>query len=168
VLSQAEVDKRKEDFEYWLFEMDNALDRFLHGIDEPTRCQLDFSPGSLNAREAWVLERYASPDDLMKPEAKQVLDCVARYIGEIYLISTGRTQLPRGCHTAPVIDLTSGGGEEIRADGILISDAHAPERFVVQTIPTSGPGHGGNAPNAASGPRTVPSDPRPSRPGSRS
>ena len=84
MLSQAEVDKRKEDFEYWLFEMDNALDRFLHGIDEPTRCQLDFSPGSLNAREAWVLERYASPDDLMKPEAKQVLDCVARYIGETY------------------------------------------------------------------------------------
>ena len=84
VLSQAEVDKRKEDFEYWLFEMDDAVERFLEGIDEPTRSQLDFSAGSLDALEAWVLERYASPDELMKPEVKQVLDGVARYIGETY------------------------------------------------------------------------------------
>jgi hypothetical protein len=84
VLSQAEVDKRKEDFESWLFEMDDALERFLDGIDEPTRSKLDFSPASLDALEAWVLERYASPDDLMKAEAKQVLDGVARYIGETY------------------------------------------------------------------------------------
>ena len=84
MLSQAEVDKRKEDFEYWLFEMDDALERFLEGIDEPTRSQLDFSAGSLDALEVWVLESYASPDELMKPEVKQVLDGVARYIGETY------------------------------------------------------------------------------------
>jgi hypothetical protein len=84
MLSQREVDKRKEDFEYWLFEMDDALQRFMQGIGEPVRSQFDFSPASLDALEAWVLERYASPDDLMKPEAKQVLDGVARYIGETY------------------------------------------------------------------------------------
>jgi hypothetical protein len=55
---------RKEDFEYWLFEMDDALERFLQGIGEPVRSQLDFSPASLDALEAWVLERYANPDDL--------------------------------------------------------------------------------------------------------
>ena len=31
-----------------------------------------------------MLESYARPDELMKPEVKQVLDGVARYIGETY------------------------------------------------------------------------------------
>ena len=84
MLSQTEIDKRKEDFEDWLFEMDDALERFLDGIEEPVRSQLDLSPKSLDALEAWALERYRSPDELMKPEAKQVLDGVARYVGETY------------------------------------------------------------------------------------
>ena len=84
MLSQAEVEKRRENFEEWLFEMDDALDRFVDGIAEPTRSQLDFSPASLDVLEAWVLERYRSPEELMKAEAKNVLDGVARYIGEAY------------------------------------------------------------------------------------
>ena len=84
MLSQAEVAKRRENFEEWLFEMDDALEGFLDGIGEPTRSQLDFSPASLDRLEGWVLERYSSPEDLMKPEAKPVLDGVARYIGETY------------------------------------------------------------------------------------
>lgn len=84
MLSQAEVEKRRENFEEWLFEMDDALEQFVEGIAEPTRSQLDFSMASLDALEAWVLERYGSPEELMKPEAKQVLDGLARYIGETF------------------------------------------------------------------------------------
>lgn len=84
MLSQAEVEKRRENFEEWLFEMDDALQQFVDGIVESTRSQLDFSPESLDVLEAWVLERYSNPEELMKPEAKHVLDGVARYIGETY------------------------------------------------------------------------------------
>jgi len=83
-MSQAEVDRRKEDFEHWLFEMDDALERFLEGIEEPARSQLDLSLTSLDVLEAWVLARYRNPDELMKPEERQVLDGVARYVGETY------------------------------------------------------------------------------------
>jgi hypothetical protein len=82
--SQAKLDKRKDDFEYWLFEMDDALEQFVEGVAEPTRSRLDFSVTSLDALEAWTLERYTSPEELMKPEAKQVLDGLARYIGETF------------------------------------------------------------------------------------
>jgi len=84
VLSQAEVEKRRENFEEWLFEMDDALEQFVEGIPEPTRSQLDFSTASLDVLEAWVLARYGSPEELMKPEAKHLLDGVARYVGETY------------------------------------------------------------------------------------
>jgi hypothetical protein len=84
MLNQAELERRREDFEHWLFEMDNALEQFVEAVAEPTRSQLDFSPASLDALEAWVLVRYSSPQDLMKAEAKHVLDGVARYIGETY------------------------------------------------------------------------------------
>jgi hypothetical protein len=84
MLSRLEVEKRREDFEEWLFEMDDALEQFVESIGEPTRSQLDLSPASLDVLEAWVLERYGSPVELMKPEAKQVLDGLARYIGETF------------------------------------------------------------------------------------
>ena len=84
MLSEAEVEKQREHFEEWLFEMDDALEEFLDGIDQPTRSLLDLSPASLDVLEAWVLERYSSPEELMKPEAKQVVDGIARYIGETY------------------------------------------------------------------------------------
>jgi hypothetical protein len=84
MLSQAEVDRRNGDFQYWLSEMDDALARFLEGIDEPVRSQLDLSPESLDALETWVLKRYKSPDELLETDAKRVLDGVARYIGETY------------------------------------------------------------------------------------
>jgi hypothetical protein len=82
--SQAELERRREDSENWLFEMDDALEQFLEGIAEPTHAQLDFSPASLDVLEAWVLERYATPQELMKADSKHVLDGFARYIGETY------------------------------------------------------------------------------------
>ena len=79
----------REEFEFWLSDMDDALERFFGRVPSAIRSRLDFSPESLDVLEAWVLERYASTDALVKPEAKETVDGLARYVGETYRKAIG-------------------------------------------------------------------------------
>jgi hypothetical protein len=76
-------------FQYWLAHMDDALDAFVASAPEPIRHQLDNSPASLDALEAWLLLRYGIIAEAKKPSEAQFIDGAARYVGEIFRVRTG-------------------------------------------------------------------------------
>jgi hypothetical protein len=86
---QRTAEEQRDDFEYWLADMDDALERFFQKLPPAVRSKLDFSPESLDVLEGWILENYASTDDLLKPEAKEPVDDLARYVGEVYRKTLG-------------------------------------------------------------------------------
>jgi hypothetical protein len=83
------VDRQREDFEYWLADMDDAIERVLGSAPLGIRERLDFSPGSLDVLEAWILERYASTDAMLPASESRVVDGLARYIGETFRKAIG-------------------------------------------------------------------------------
>jgi len=82
-------DKRREDFQYWLADMDDAIDRFLGGLPAEFRARLDLSPASLDALEAWILERYPNTQEMLAPSESRHVDGLARYIGETFRTAIG-------------------------------------------------------------------------------
>ncbi len=50
-----------DDFQYWLMDMDDALDRFKAQFPKEVKKQLDFSPASLDVLEALILDKYPDP-----------------------------------------------------------------------------------------------------------
>jgi hypothetical protein len=76
--------KQNEAFNYWLAEMDSALERFLMMFAPDVRPRLDYSEESLDILEHWLLERFANPDAVLAASAKDALDGLARYVGETF------------------------------------------------------------------------------------
>ncbi len=74
----------KEDFEKWLFCMDNILEEFVSYFKELTGGNLDYSIGSLNVLEKWMLDRFISHEELQDKKNKMLQDQITRYIGEIF------------------------------------------------------------------------------------
>lgn len=73
-----------DDFEYWLMDMDDALDRFLAILPPQVKEKLDFSPSSLNTLEAWILDKYPNTPAMLESDQSRLVDGVARYIGETF------------------------------------------------------------------------------------
>jgi hypothetical protein len=74
----------EQDFEYWLFEMDDILERFLAILPRSVRSELDFSTSSLDTLEKWILDMYPDISEIQKPSEAFVLDGLARYVGETF------------------------------------------------------------------------------------
>lgn len=72
----------EEQYQYWLADMDDALERFFERLPEDVRSRLDFSLESLDALEGWALDRYPDPQAILEPPESAVLDGLARYVGE--------------------------------------------------------------------------------------
>jgi hypothetical protein len=83
--NQADSDQ----FQYWLMQMDEDIDEFLAQLPPKVRTRLDSSAGSLDILEAWLLEKYPSPEAARPRTEARVLDGAARYVGEILRKSTG-------------------------------------------------------------------------------
>jgi hypothetical protein len=79
----------RDDFEYWLMDMDDALERFLSGLAPHIKEKLNFSPSSLDALEAWILERYPSTQAMLGRDQSRLVDGAARYIGETFRKALG-------------------------------------------------------------------------------
>ena len=75
-------------FQFWLMDMDDAIDRFVQSAPEDFRHRLDRTPASLDALEEWVLARYKSPTDTKSAEEAVFLDGAARYLGEVLRTGT--------------------------------------------------------------------------------
>jgi hypothetical protein len=69
--------------------MDDALDRFFATLPADLRRRLDYSPGSLDSLEAWLLARYRDTGDMLDRRESTVVDGLARYIGETFRKAIG-------------------------------------------------------------------------------
>lgn len=78
-----------DDFQYWLFEMDDRLEAFVNDLPNDVADALDYSPNSLLALEGWLLGKYGSINEVMKPAEKDNLDGASRYVGETFCKNVG-------------------------------------------------------------------------------
>src|SRR5947209_7496375 len=79
----------RDDFEYWLFQMDERLSSFLTNLPEAVSKKLNYSVGSLSELEQWLLGRYGSLSEIMKESEKDILDKASRYVGEVFRKTLG-------------------------------------------------------------------------------
>jgi hypothetical protein len=79
----------RDDFEYWLFDMDDALERFFSQLPPDLATRLDYAPGSLDVIEQWILSRYTDAKALLAEPEAAWLDGAARYIGETFRKTLG-------------------------------------------------------------------------------
>jgi hypothetical protein len=77
-----ETSTSRDDFELWLMDMDDAIDRFLDQVPADVRARLDFSAESLDVLEAWLRQRYPTLEALLEESEKEILDGAARYVGQ--------------------------------------------------------------------------------------
>ena len=47
-----------EKFQYWLVEMDSALESFFKFLPTEMRTELDYTPASVDTLERWLLRKY--------------------------------------------------------------------------------------------------------------
>lgn len=73
-----------EEFQAWLIDMDDALERFSSALPDDVRSGLDYSPESLNVLEAWLLERYEGVEQTRPRSEAKTIDGAARYVGEVF------------------------------------------------------------------------------------
>jgi len=78
-----------DDFEHWLYAMDDALQRFISDLDESIALKLDYSEKSLETIESLILKQYTSVERILIPEESYRLDGLARYIGETFRKAIG-------------------------------------------------------------------------------
>ena len=76
-------------FEIWLMEMDDAIQRFIDVNAEAKASEFNFTSESLSVIEKWLLDRYAGPGEIMRPEEAKIHDAAARYIGQSFRHALG-------------------------------------------------------------------------------
>jgi hypothetical protein len=84
----SDVSKRDR-FQYWLAEMDDAIERLVNSAPSGMREKLDGSDESLSALEQWVLSKYANPSEASAASEAVFVDGAARYVGEVLRNRTG-------------------------------------------------------------------------------
>lgn len=82
-------ESRRDGFQLWLMDMDDAIDRFVQLAPEAVRPGLDLSAASLDALEALVLSRFKTTADTKQAQEAEFLDGAARYFGEVLRDGTG-------------------------------------------------------------------------------
>ena len=79
----------RDDFESWLVDMDDALERFIGKLPGEVGGQLDYSPESLDILEKWTLDNYESPEQMLPASEAESVDALARYVGETFRRAIG-------------------------------------------------------------------------------
>lgn len=74
----------EENFEIWLTDMPDALDRFFDSVPDYIVNNLDFSEGSLDVIEHWLLNNFKDVDQYKNSAASSIFDGVPRYVGEVF------------------------------------------------------------------------------------
>jgi hypothetical protein len=76
-------------FDAWLSQMQQALNQFKAFVPPALRARLDGSAESLDALEAWLLQRYGSVADARPDSEAFVVGAAARYVGEMFRSRVG-------------------------------------------------------------------------------
>lgn len=74
----------REDFEKWLFIMDDELDNFLNKLPNEISEKLNYTLDSLDFLEKWMLNSFDDHKELLSKNKKGIQDKIARYIGETF------------------------------------------------------------------------------------
>jgi hypothetical protein len=76
------VTVQRDDFEYWLFKMDDRLEALFNTVPENVAADLDYSPPSLSTLEQWLLSAFPDVESILADEHQELLDDLSRYVGE--------------------------------------------------------------------------------------
>lgn len=76
--------EEQDQFEFWLMDMDDAIENFRRSIPAELASRLDFSDQSLKALEDFVLQTYPGVEAVTKPGEATTVDGMARYVGEVF------------------------------------------------------------------------------------
>jgi hypothetical protein len=71
-------------FQAWLTEMSDAIERLRRSIPADVAVRLDFSGDSLSAIEQFALARFPNIKDIKRRREADVVDGMARYVGEVF------------------------------------------------------------------------------------
>ena len=83
--------EREEDFQYWLADMDDALERFLSHLPPRDGGDLDYSLTSLLKLEEVLLREFGSFNVNATQDERLFLDGASRYLGETVRRAVGGT-----------------------------------------------------------------------------
>ncbi|MFC4456186.1 hypothetical protein [Deinococcus sonorensis] len=72
----------EQEFQYWLFRMDDVLDDFADFIKKCSNIILDYSADSVSELESWLMKRYSSHNEAIKFDQRIIIDAASRYLGE--------------------------------------------------------------------------------------
>jgi hypothetical protein len=72
----------QQEFEGWLIFVDATIKQLLDELPEEVSQRLDFTLGSLDTLEGWLLQKYESTDAILQPSENWYLDRAAKYVGE--------------------------------------------------------------------------------------
>jgi hypothetical protein len=73
-----------DQFEFWLMDMDDALERFRQELPLDDRDRLDYSAESLDFVEALALSGYPGVQEAKAPTEAKRIDQLARYVGQVF------------------------------------------------------------------------------------
>lgn len=79
----------EEDFQYWLSNMDDALEQFFESIPKELSSICDYSVESLDYLERYLIDKYASVEAIKEQSEAIFIDGVSRYLGETYRKNLG-------------------------------------------------------------------------------
>lgn len=79
-----EKEERLDGFQYWLMEMDDAIEYFMKSIPNEISIKLDYTPESLLVLEEYILHKYADIESARKKSEAKFFDGASRYLGELF------------------------------------------------------------------------------------
>jgi hypothetical protein len=82
-----------DQFQLWLVDMNDAIERFRKSVPPDLAARLDFPPGPLCDAEGHALAKYPTAGDIKQPSEAAVVDGVARYGGEVFRKQLGGKRL---------------------------------------------------------------------------
>jgi hypothetical protein len=77
-----------EEFQVWLANEVEVRDE----LEALIGSELGLDEGSLDTLEAYLLHRYARPEDALRPDERDVLDAAARHVGLVILLNVDGTK----------------------------------------------------------------------------
>lgn len=79
----------RDDFEYWLFSIDDEIDFLLEEVPREMKDKLDFSVNSLEILESWILKQYQNTEEMLSETQTKIVNSIACYIGETFRKNIG-------------------------------------------------------------------------------
>jgi hypothetical protein len=76
--------KEQDQFQVWLMDMSDAIERFQQSLPSELQGRLDYSPESLEVVEGFALAKYSMVAEAKKQSEAFTVDGIARYVGQVF------------------------------------------------------------------------------------